>query len=893
MGHREVTEYKDIRAYWEYNSPTERFYGIVDKEDNQLGGILFNKTSYAWRVSPAFTDKTFKFTSRDDREGIKRALMWVHDVREQSMSRTAATKTLDTREAEILRKDFLTLMKNTKVVKNFSQALRWQEAVRTWLKSFEDFFYTDVPRALMDLSRIPTWINRDWANNWIKRLKEDLWGLIINFRVPLDSDITYLLRNKPYLQTEERAKESAFQKMLAELPKWEGRARRAARKAWKTIDEFLEWVQAKQGTVEVDLPSRDEHTTIDGFKVTIRDFKNDDLDREALTSVQEGLKRYRTRAATVLPMLLKSTLPLVIDFEVNLDYGGRYFADQIIINAHTTPVKLVHHIAHEMGHHVYKTYLGDEDKRFWGAAISGNYGTLDLWEVWRQYGTTNDFYDSNVIRQADPILYLQIQGLFDDPETKLVFQHIFFMDSLKEYLDEGGESKIIVHGKPITGYAHKNHEEAFCEALGMLVGYGPQALLPEVRSWLQVILPSIRIASLAQRVAATWVRSASHHRNIQLMKWLSKATQSLGVAEHTYVVGGAVRNFVINQPIKDLDVVIDVVASGRDSAWLATKLQDRIPVETNLTTNQYGVAILTIKGPWELGGEDMQGEVIEIASSRKESYGGPGGKGYKPSEVLPATVREDVVRREFTFNTLLWRLLDLTHGPEKAEIIDLTGCGLRDLREGVLRCPQDPDVVFSDDPTRMLRAIKFTGKYGFKIPPDLEASILRNAPKMKRMPWEAIATLLVGNILGEPTARKSLIQMKSLGLLDVVSEMVQESKPFASYLESQLRTNRNIHLLLDLMDLGVPARTPLSFLDARQRHRLQEIVEKLGDSLGQDYVEKLIKPPVDNRRIIQNLGLPPTLRSKIVPTAREILLASPELAWDPDELTLRVETTLS
>ena len=239
----------------------------------------------------------------------------------------------------------------------------------------------------------------------------------------------------------------------------------------------------------------------------------------------------------------------------------------------------------------------------------------------------------------------------------------------------------------------------------------------------------------------------AHARSIALMKFLSKATKSLGVAEHVYVVGGAVRNFLIDQPIKDIDIVIDSVKAKKDSEWLAKKLQQAIPVATNLTTNQYGVAILTVKGEWKLDGYEMKGEVIEIANARKESYSDDpslGGRGYKPHMVEPSTIEEDVLRRDFTFNGLLWKLLDLEHGPERAEVIDLLGVGKRHLEEGILRTPLDPDRTFSDDPTRMIRAIRFCVKYNFKIPPDMAASIRRNAPKLKGVPWNAVYILLQG-----------------------------------------------------------------------------------------------------------------------------------------------------
>ena len=64
--------------------------------------------------------------------------------------------------------------------------------------------------------------------------------------------------------------------------------------------------------------------------------------------------------------------------------------------------------------------------------------------------------------------------------------------------------------------------------------------------------------------------------------------------------------------------------------------------------------------------------------------------------------------------------------------------------------------MIADDPTRLLRAIKFVAKYGFKIPPDLASAIKRNAQKMKQAPWDAIGKILVHNVLNEPTAKDAL-----------------------------------------------------------------------------------------------------------------------------------------
>lgn len=386
-------------------------------------------------------------------------------------------------------------------------------------------------------------------------------------------------------------------------------------------------------------------------------------------------------------------------------------------------------------------------------------------------------------------------------------------------------------------------------------------------------------------------KASSQAAQIALMKFLSRLAKRLGVEDHVYVVGGAVRNFVLQHPIKDIDVVVDSVAlKGKDSEWFATQLGQAIPTNVNLTTNQYGVAILTVKGSWVLDGQEMQGEVIEIANARKESYGG-GGKGYKPDEVVPATIEEDVLRREFSFNTLLWRLRDLTHGPDKAEILDLTGCGLRDLQEGNIRCPRDPDIVFSDDPTRMLRLIRFVNRYGFKVPPDVAASVRRNAGKMKHTPWEAIAKLFVNNILNEPTAPQAIRQMKSLGLLDVIAEMVTEQKPFSAYLARELR-DRNVRLLLDLLDLGITDPTPLRFLTPAQQARLRRITTPMPSDEADAFASYLEKPPLNNPSLIQEYQLYAQQRALPIQLAREALLDNPSLMGDDMALDMAVRRRL-
>lgn len=404
----------------------------------------------------------------------------------------------------------------------------------------------------------------------------------------------------------------------------------------------------------------------------------------------------------------------------------------------------------------------------------------------------------------------------------------------------------------------------------------------------------------AARVVTRFLNAGSHARSIALMKFLSRASIELGVAKHVYVVGGAVRNFLMdpsgsNYPIKDLDVVVDSIALGKDSEWFAKNLAQAIPAPTNLTTNAYGVAILTVKGEWDLEGFPMRGEVIEIANARKESYEDTGGKGkgYKPTDVQPATIGDDINRRDFTMNSLLWRMLDLANGPDKAEVIDLTGLGIQHLEEKLLHTPLDPDRTFSDDPTRMLRLIKFSIKYNLDVTPEVVASVKRNAPKMKQMPWEAIATILVRDILNTPQARDALLTMADLGLIDTLSEMIQEDGPFASYMARQFSNgNRNVALLLDLADLGL-GNQPIAFLTKEQQIRLRDLTTGMVSDEANELFEKLKKPVLDNLGLITEFNLQRGERGILAPLAREAMLEEPMLAFNPARLNAVVRAALA
>lgn len=263
--------------------------------------------------------------------------------------------------------------------------------------------------------------------------------------------------------------------------------------------------------------------------------------------------------------------------------------------------------------------------------------------------------------------------------------------------------------------------------------------------------------------------------------------------------------------------------------------------------------------------------------------------------VEPAFVANGVV----VHNTLMWRLLDLANGPEKAEIIDLTGCGVRDLEDKVMRCPRPADETFAEDPTRIIRTIKFAFKYGFKLPPDVKAAAKRQAKGLKRIPakaWGALRDIVLEN----PQYKKALGVMDDLGVTDVLAEMVQEDQQFRKTLANYAQ-NRGVAFMFDLMDLGVPVGTPMAFLGpAKERFRQRTLGMDRDEALA--YLSVLENPgrAYKDKKFVPSLArqydIPPKDMRNFMPLvtslARDLLLDDPSLVDDSSRLKRELQRGL-
>jgi len=179
-----------------------------------------------------------------------------------------------------------------------------------------------------------------------------------------------------------------------------------------------------------------------------------------------------------------------------------------------------------------------------------------------------------------------------------------------------------------------------------------------------------------------------------------------------YVVGGYVRDLLLKRPNKDIDFVC--VGSGIEWAErVGKKLGQPVTVFKN-----FGTAMIKH--------QDLE---LEFVGARKESYRQ---ESRKPI-VEDGTLEEDQKRRDFTINAMAISLVPTSYG----ELIDPFG-GLDHLREGVIKTPMEPSVTFSDDPLRMLRAIRFAAQLYFDIEPDTYEAIVNQADRLKIISMERI-----------------------------------------------------------------------------------------------------------------------------------------------------------
>jgi poly(A) polymerase len=191
------------------------------------------------------------------------------------------------------------------------------------------------------------------------------------------------------------------------------------------------------------------------------------------------------------------------------------------------------------------------------------------------------------------------------------------------------------------------------------------------------------------------------------------AEEAAALSSDAFVIGGYVRDILLKRVSKDIDIV--VIGSGIE---LAQRIAKRLNIPVTVFKN-FGTAMLKY--------DELE---IEFVGARKESYRSDSRKPI----VETGTLKDDMKRRDFTINALAIHLTLNNFG----ELIDPFD-GVKDLNNKLLRTPLDPDITFSDDPLRMMRAIRFAAQFHFSIDEKALKAIKKNAERLKIVSIERIS----------------------------------------------------------------------------------------------------------------------------------------------------------
>jgi len=213
--------------------------------------------------------------------------------------------------------------------------------------------------------------------------------------------------------------------------------------------------------------------------------------------------------------------------------------------------------------------------------------------------------------------------------------------------------------------------------------------------------------------------------------------------KEAYLVGGYVRDLILRRPTKDIDVMI--VGSGIE---FAKSLAGEMGGKTNLVIyKNFGTALV-----------QSGSTAIEFVGARKESYD----RDSRKPVVENGTKEDDLQRRDFTINALAASLNATTFG----EVTDMFG-GAADIDKKCIRVPNDPDVTFSDDPLRMMRAIRFASQLNFRIEDGTYDGITRNCERITIVSQERITDEL-NKILLSPKPSAGFKLLFNTGILSLI-----------------------------------------------------------------------------------------------------------------------------
>lgn len=271
----------------------------------------------------------------------------------------------------------------------------------------------------------------------------------------------------------------------------------------------------------------------------------------------------------------------------------------------------------------------------------------------------------------------------------------------------------------------------------------------------------------------------NNYKYIKLIERLKKFINGSVFEGHVYVVGGFVRDAILGKPIKDIDLVIDTPNGGEAFAtWLAFNTGCLIKDKNPCIFHTYGTAKVQIYTDPDLS--DIE---IECVQTRKEKYD----KNSRNPSTAFGTLQEDAMRRDLTINALYYNI-------STDEVCDLTNMGLNDIESKTLRCTGEPDVVFEDDPLRILRVVRFATKLGWDIEKNTWLGMITNSKRISTLTQERITDEINKMLLCDKPSDairrldRCNVLNRVLPILEQSKHIYQDLRPLRSLYEHTLET---------------------------------------------------------------------------------------------------------
>lgn len=243
-----------------------------------------------------------------------------------------------------------------------------------------------------------------------------------------------------------------------------------------------------------------------------------------------------------------------------------------------------------------------------------------------------------------------------------------------------------------------------------------------------------------------------------------------------FVIGGFVRDALLGTSGKDVDIVTD-----GDGIALARECAKRLGVDKIAVYKTYGTAMFKYR-EWQ----------FEFVGARRESYSPDS----RNPVVSRGSLHDDQLRRDFTINALAISLKP----SDFSSLVDPFN-GVEDLKKGIIRTPLDPDITFSDDPLRMIRAIRFATRLNFTIEEKTLEAISRNAGRIEIITRERIAEEL-NKILMSNKPSTGFILLDRTGLLQLIFPQLLDLKG-AEYIDGKGHKD-NFYHTLEVVDRIAP-----------------------------------------------------------------------------------------